>query len=397
MRMDVVTTASRALSKCHLLRKWCCQTDEVMQAEHVTQVKLAVSALLAHLDDQSSKKARKNELFKKDDDLWLLLGFRKIPQVNLKPKKIPLPHTLHQESDICLISKEPGKVMREKLAEKNVTCIKKAISLTKLRKEYKTYTLKRQLANSYDLFLCDERIYALVVRSFGKEFFKRRKEPVPVRLTYQDWNAEFSKSTNSTLLRMGYGPCSAIKVGHLSEQSVKELTENVIHAMKVSAAKVPGSWKNVKSFHIKSSSSVALPVYQTSPLSTVQIDEIPDDQPVEKKRKRKLKTITSSDEAKVKNGGVEETVQGGVEEKVEVPVTKKSKKASKENEPNLEEIKIRKSSRTPSKSDKTPVKSVKSSSKSGKTPSKTTKTPSKPVKTPLKPVKTPLKSRKVIT
>lgn len=54
----------------------------------VIQVKLAVSALLAHLDDQSSKKARKDELFKKDDDLWLLLGFRKIPQVNLKPKKM---------------------------------------------------------------------------------------------------------------------------------------------------------------------------------------------------------------------------------------------------------------------------------------------------------------------
>jgi len=237
------------------------------------QVKLAVSALFAHLNDPEHSKQKKDELFAADEAMWLVLGLKKIPPVEKKPRKIAIPHTYMSTSEICLISKDPGKVVKQRLEEQGITNIAKVISLTKLRKEHGTFTLKRQLCSTYDMFLCDDRIYHFAVKTLGKEFFKRRKEPVPIRLTYKDWAAEISKSLNCALLRLGHGPCTTVKVGNI-DQGEKELTENAIHLMKLIGSKIPGSWKNVKSFHLKSSTSVALPVYQASPLVDIPMEAL---------------------------------------------------------------------------------------------------------------------------
>jgi len=233
------------------------------------QVKLAVSALHAHLNDREEKK---DELFTSDESMFLVLGVKKIPGVEKKPRKIAIPHAYNTNSDICLISKEPGKTVKAKLQELGVTSITKVISLTKLRKEYKTFALKRDLLASYDMFLCDDRIYHFAVKSLGKQFFKHRKEPIPIRLTYKDWKTEISKSVNCSLLRLGHGPCSTVKVGNIKEQSEKELIENAVHLMKMIGSKIPGAWNNVKCFHLKSSTSVALPVYQSCPLVDMPIE-----------------------------------------------------------------------------------------------------------------------------
>jgi len=227
------------------------------------QVKLAVSALHAHLNDREEKK---DELFATNESMFLVLGLKKIPPLEKKPRKLAIPNAYNANSDICLISKDPGKTVKAKLQELGVTSITKVISLTKLRQNYKTYALKRDLLASYDLFLCDDRIYHFAVKSLGKQFFKHRKEPIPIRLTYKDWKSEISKSVNCSLLRLGLGPCSTIKVGNFKEQSEKELAENAVHLMKMIGSKIPGGWNNVKCFHLKSSTSVALPVYQSCPM-----------------------------------------------------------------------------------------------------------------------------------
>jgi len=237
------------------------------------QVKLAVSALLAHINDKEREdSSRKDELFKNDEILWLVLGLKKTPSVEKKPRKVPLPHSYNSDRNVCLITKDPGKVVKQKLMERGVTSISKVISLTKLRKEYKTFALKRQLAASYDMFLCDDRIYHFVTKTLSKEFYKRKKEPLPIRLTYDDWKSEISRSLNCTLLRLGHGPCSTVKVGNVTEQSENELVENAIHVMKVIGQRIPGEWKNIKCIHLKTSTSVALPVYQSSPMT---VDDVP--------------------------------------------------------------------------------------------------------------------------
>lgn len=248
------------------------ETDEKVPFNR-KQVKLGVAALLAHLKEKSAEPKKKDELFESEDVLWLLLGLKKVPQAEKKPRKIPIPHCFNTSADVCLITKEPAKAVKEKLQKLGITSVNKVISLTKLRKEYKTFTLKRQLLAAFDIFLCDDRIYHFVTKTLGKEFYKRKREPIPICLTYDDWKSEISKSIDCSMLRLGHGPCSAVKVGSISNQSEKQLAENAIHLMKVIGRRIPGSWKNVKCFHLKSSTSVALPVYQSSPLSAGTLGE----------------------------------------------------------------------------------------------------------------------------
>jgi ribosome biogenesis protein UTP30 len=49
------------------------------------------------------------------------------------------------------------------------------IGLSKLRANYKQYEAKRQLKDSYDLFLADVRILPMLPRLLGKKFFLSKK------------------------------------------------------------------------------------------------------------------------------------------------------------------------------------------------------------------------------
>jgi len=284
------------------------------------QVKLALTALLAHLQSKKSELKKKDELFEKEDTLWLLLSFKKIPQVDSKPRKIPLPHPINNEKEICLISKEPGKKVKELLQEKGVTNITKVISLVKLRKEYKTFQLKRQLFSTFDIFLCDDRVFHLASKTLGKEFIKRKKEPLPIRLTVTDIQGEIKKTLQSTLLRMGHGPCTAVKVGSISKQNEQELLENLLHAIKISASKVPGSWANIQCLHVKTSATCALPIYQSLPEVVPPAFEIKELEVEKKSRKRKKQSKSTIEEVFDKENN---EVESEINKNIEVPTTKK--------------------------------------------------------------------------
>ena len=115
------------------------------------------------------------------------------------------------------------------------TCRAQVVGMSKLRTKYESHEAKRQLCNSYDLFAADERIlpslpkllgesslllYSLKaghlttqpdssrawgsvpIKSIaaGKSFFKKKKQPVPVRLTGKDWAGQIRKACGATYL-----------------------------------------------------------------------------------------------------------------------------------------------------------------------------------------------------
>ena len=53
--------------------------------------------------------------------------------------------------------------------------LNKVIAMDKLRKNYKTYEMKRKLANSYELFFNDVNITPLLPPYLGKAFFTKKK------------------------------------------------------------------------------------------------------------------------------------------------------------------------------------------------------------------------------
>ena len=87
---------------------------------------------------------------------------------------------------------------------------------------------------------------------------------------------------------------SALLIGNVEEQKEKYLLANLLHAMRIVGIKMPGKWDNIKSMYLKTSTSVALPLYQASPVAKVNLDDVKSDESSEKKRRRRKRKVDAS-------------------------------------------------------------------------------------------------------
>ncbi|ORX87550.1 ribosomal protein L1 [Anaeromyces robustus] len=233
-----------------------------------SQVNKATSALLEFFE-----KTKKNDLLADESPVWLVLS-TKIPPENskVKPIKIPLKYPIYNKnSDVCLITKDPQSEYKEMLKEQGITNISKVIGVTKLKKKYKPYEAKRQLCNSYDIFLADDRIIPILPKLIGKSFYDKKKQPVPIKLKKGILLKEITNVLNSTFYFVNSGGCSSIKIG-LTNQTPQEIAENIMYSINYIVEKVPGKWKNIQRLSIKTNKSIALPIYSSLPDEAKKIE-----------------------------------------------------------------------------------------------------------------------------
>ncbi|XP_028119706.1 ribosomal L1 domain-containing protein 1-like [Camellia sinensis] len=244
-------------------------------------VQKAVKALLKWRTSQS--KTQKPQLFDQDDDfIYLILSLKKIPpKSRTNAYKIPLPHSLRSNSvssEFCLIiddrpknsSKLTSESAKKKINSEDIP-ITKVLKLSKLKSDYKPFEAKRKLCDSFEMFFADRRIIPLLPKLLGKQFFKRKKIPVPVDLSHMNWKEQIEKACSSALLYLRTGTCSVVRIGKASMES-GEIVENVIAAIDGVVEVSPKKWAGVRSFHLKFSDSVALPIYQTLPDMKLKIE-----------------------------------------------------------------------------------------------------------------------------
>ena len=129
------------------------------------QVARAVKALLQHERAPKPGEKRKAQLFEDTAHkvLSLVVGMKEQPRKErTKAYPIRIPHSLHAESEICILVKDPQKKLKERLESEPVDGVVKIIGLRKLRDNYKTFEAKRNLCDSYDLFMADRRILPML-------------------------------------------------------------------------------------------------------------------------------------------------------------------------------------------------------------------------------------------
>lgn len=134
--------------------------------------------------------------------------------------------------------------------------------MSKLKTKYKPFEVRRQLCNAYDIFLADECVLPLLPKLLGKSFYEKKKLPLPVNLKKKSdsLKMELKDAIESTVMNVSAGPCISIKFGR-ADQPGGDLLGNLKHVLDRAAQKIPGGWGNIRSIHIKSATSVSLPVY----------------------------------------------------------------------------------------------------------------------------------------
>lgn len=214
----------------------------------------------------------------------------------------------------------------------------------------------------YDLFLADERIINLLPQVLGKTFYKSTaKRPVPVSLTGKanyhganrktgegnlkrkrdkeaggpevvgqpfDVGADIQKTLDSTTIYLGPSVSTSVRVAW-SGWPVEWIAENISATVEGIAAKyVPKGWRGVKSLHIKSPSSMAIPVWLSAEVWTDDQDVLNQDEPFIEDGFNKPKKEAVAIRLKAEHEQKALAMKVEEEEKVTAIKSKKQKKSS---------------------------------------------------------------------
>lgn len=235
------------------------------------------------------------------EPIWLILTTKKhiIPQPRLKPNKIHLPHSLNARPSlsVCLITPDPQRSFKDLIAHAScprelAKCITRVIGIGKLEKKYKSFEAKRQIRDSHDVFLADDRILTYLSKSLGKTFYSSAsKRPIPVRLqatrskeekqkpalpstksprsdedpksivSPQAAAKEIEQALSMTTVYLSPSVTTSIRVG-LSSHTSEQLADNIeAVVLDVADKYVPRKWRGIQSIHIKGPNTMALPIW----------------------------------------------------------------------------------------------------------------------------------------
>jgi len=324
----------------------------------------ALHALLKHHESSQDKE----QLLGNDLDVQVQFSLARIPgNSSPKPIRIELPHPLVkisgddamedddddnlQDVNACIIVKEESKPWVQDMITRFPTelgCIKKVLGLQSLRTKHKSFTQRRELLARFDVFFADDRILPMLTKSLGGKFFEKKKQPVPIALTRKEaLPFAIQNCLKSTFMHLSAGTCVTVKAGNTGMSPAK-LLANIKSITTIVPTKVPRKWSNIRSISIKTSASVALPIYNKTPEELELImelakkeggfDKIEEKQKVVESGKKKRKMAASTPLAKALKKSKASEVEAEEEDIVEKP-KKSSKKKKKEVVEEVEEKK----------------------------------------------------------
>lgn len=206
-----------------------------------------------------------------DDFIYLSVTLKKVPPRNLTlaPHRILLRRPILSEDysslNICLIvdgKRITAESARKILLAQGIPYIKQVFKLPKLKSDYNSFESKKNLYESFDLFLADKRVVDSLPKVLGRVFYKKRKKiPVEVDLG-GDWKEEIERARKSSLWCLSSGTCSAVRVGRWGVMGTEEIVENVLDAVDGVVGIVPKKWNGIRCLHLKFSDSLALPFFE---------------------------------------------------------------------------------------------------------------------------------------
>ncbi|KAI9087011.1 hypothetical protein K1719_030972 [Acacia pycnantha] len=214
-------------------------------------VQQAVDALLKWKNSKSEME--KPRLFDFDDEfVYIVLTLKKLPpKSRVNAHKIPLPHSLLSEfSERCLIIDDRPKSsltkedVQKKIKSENIP-VSKVIKLSKLQSNYRPFEAKRKLCGSHHMFFADKGVVPLLPRLLGKQFFKKKKIPVPVDLKHKNWKEQIERACSSAFLFLRTGTCSVVRVARVSMER-DEIVANVAAAINGIVELLPKGVKSIE-------------------------------------------------------------------------------------------------------------------------------------------------------
>jgi len=293
-------------------------SEQVLKASH---------ALLKFVETQSASAAPKKPNLLDDEagetgsygiyssePVWLVVTTKKniADKKELKPKAVKIPYPLlnPETTSALLLVKDPQRAYKDILLPSSPT-VRKVLGLAKLRTKFKTYETLRQLRDTHDLILADERIIPSLRAALGSSFLRTStKVPIPVRIATKSGkptsqeviDKEVKKAVEATYIHLGHTNSTNVRVG-LVKHSAEKLVENVLAVIEYMITKkkcVKAGWNGVRGVYIKSGQSTALPLYLAPRIYDEDKDVITAEQRKEEKEASAEKKKANEERRKAK-------------------------------------------------------------------------------------------------
>jgi len=281
----------------------------------------AVEALLKVVEETEKAKSTLS-LIEENTPIQLQYNFKKIPQLKNKRLHARIPHSLVTDNtDVCLFVKDVHKGAEDqedsrdftpsvrhfrKIVEDCGVKVEEIIPVIQLKREYHDFEMQKKLCDSFDLFLVDERVSKFMPKLLGKNFYKKRKLPINVKLNGgANIAAKSLKKAFESVhgLISGQGSSTSVTVGHTG-LTPQQITENIDAVVKHMVSIIPGGWPNISGLFITTTKTTSIPLF----FSTTSADQVklPPDV-VQKKR-----LIASGDPGLIGDGDDDDDKDSGI-------------------------------------------------------------------------------------
>ncbi|KAG9318291.1 ribosomal protein L1p/L10e family-domain-containing protein [Chiua virens] len=277
----------------------------------------------AYATKQEKERAETELLPGREQHIWLQITVKTMhPERKLKPFRIPLKHPLvdPRTSGVCLITKDPQREYKDLPRTTPHPIHLQSRRSGEAQGKIQGFEARRLLLKESALFLADERVVPLLPRLLGSKWFDAKKQPIPVCLTRKDLKGELERAIESSYMHQNRGTCTSVKIAVLSH-TPKQVQVNLETALPAIASHIKGGWDNIQSLHIKTSTSVSLPIWtcdlgdeeggrwdgliaeaeEEVEVVEEEVEEVEVEEPVKMKSKRRLEDKTERQKKRPKS------------------------------------------------------------------------------------------------
>jgi ribosome biogenesis protein UTP30 len=141
---------------------------------------------------------------------------------------------------------------KEKLEAAKITNVTNIMTLTQLKRDYTTHSLKLKLCHTYDVFLVESKISEHVYSILGKHFIKKRKRPLQVD-TSNDAKMKISIDNAIKKVTINISPKSLISSFEIGTAKMdnEKIVDNIMSAAEQLKEKWIGGWKNISRIYLR--------------------------------------------------------------------------------------------------------------------------------------------------
>lgn len=255
-KQQVATKASAPQNENEPIEKLEAEQNSYIANSQATKAIDELRKYLERTQETKPSSSDKKDLFEDADEveedaeeranLYLKFEFKKYfsNRAVLKPVHIALTKPFLGRSNnwrTCLFIRDDlikSEEDLEKIVAANIPTLKKILTLTQLKKIYKTYEKREELLEEYDSFVTDDAILSSLPNTLGKPFYHNTpKSPIAIRVTSTKARNELSlvtlgnqlkKVLDGTTFLPPVGVELSVRVGSLDQTfTTEELLSNI--------------------------------------------------------------------------------------------------------------------------------------------------------------------------